>query len=134
MSEPSYRFLTNAHVLKIHDKQLELKGGEQGIVKAEYLDSAVNAPRATFGGCFLHCDVFEMAAAYLRSLALNHAFVDGNKRTAVGIALVFLELNGQYLDEIHQDALTELVLEVACGVADKEVVADFFRTNCRSIR
>lgn len=134
MSEPSYFFLTNAQVLKIHDKQLELKGGEQGIVKAEYLDSAVNAPRATFGGCFLHRDIFEMAAAYLRSLTLNHAFVDGNKRTAVGVALVFLELNGQYLDEIHQDALTELVLEVARGVADKEIVAQFFRTNCRPIR
>ena len=134
MSEPSYHFLTVAHILKIHDKQLELKGGKSGIIQEEYLDSAVNTPPMTFGGRFLNRDIFGIAAAYLRSLALDHAFADGNKRTAVGAALVFLELNGQYLDEIHQDALTELVLEVACGVADKEVVADFFRTNCRPIR
>jgi len=54
-------------------------------------------PETTFDGEYLHPSVFEMAAAYLFHLARNHPFADGNKRTALMCALVFLGLNGQRL-------------------------------------
>lgn len=51
-------------------------------------------PRATAGGEFAHEDLFAMAAAYAFHIAQNQPFVDGNKRTGLLAALVFLDLNG----------------------------------------
>ena len=60
---------------------------------AGILESAIEQPRATFGGQFLHAFPFEMAAAYLFHIVNNHPFVDGNKRTGTVAALVFLDWN-----------------------------------------
>jgi death-on-curing family protein len=57
-------------------------------------ESALAQPEASFAGEWLHGDHYEMAAAYAYHLCQNHPFIDGNKRTALAAALVFLELNG----------------------------------------
>ena len=62
MNEPE--FLTLDDVLLIHDEQLEAYGGIQGIRDQGLLESAVMMPQASFGGEYLHQDLFEMAAAY----------------------------------------------------------------------
>ena len=72
-----------------------------------------------------------MAAAYLFHLARKHPFVDGNKRTALMSALVFLGLNGQRL-ATEPEALYELVDGVASGSVDKADVSVFLRRNCVS--
>jgi death-on-curing protein len=51
-------------------------------------------PSQTFGGQFVHADLFEMAAAYAFHIAENQSFVDGNKRTGLAAALTFLRING----------------------------------------
>jgi death-on-curing protein len=51
-------------------------------------------PRATAGGELVHPDLFSMAAAYAFHLAQNQPFLDGNKRTGLLAAIVFLDLNG----------------------------------------
>lgn len=51
-------------------------------------------PQASFGGEYLHADLFEMAAAYAFHIAENQPFLDGNKRTALVACLVFLDING----------------------------------------
>ena len=57
-------------------------------------------PQASFGGEFLHQNLFEMGAAYAFHIAENQPFLDGNKRTALVSALVFLDINGfEVLDE-----------------------------------
>ena len=58
------------------------------------LESAVAAPFATFGGEYLHADLFTMAAALLRSIAQNQPFLDGNKRVGWVAAVTFLHFNG----------------------------------------
>jgi len=58
------------------------------------LESAVAAPFATFGGEYLHADLFAMAAALLRSIAQNQPFLDGNKRVGWVAAVAFLHFNG----------------------------------------
>lgn len=64
------------------------------------LESAVMMPQTSFGGEYLHQDLFEMAAAYAFHIAENQPFLDGNKRTALVSALVFLDINGfEVLDE-----------------------------------
>jgi death on curing protein len=121
-------FLRVEDVLFIHADQIEQYGGDPGMRDAQLLLSAIAMPQATFEGAFLHRDLFEMAAAYLFHIAQNHPFIDGNKRTGVASAIVFLELNEIQL-ETDEDALYTLVMDVAQGLADKDRIASFFRQN-----
>lgn len=121
-------FLELVEVLTIHADQIERYGGDASIRDAGLLESALAMPRATFGGEFLHGDLYEMGAAYLFHIVQNHPFVDGNKRTGAATALVFLEMNGVTIDA-DEDALAALVLDVAQGRADKPRVTEFFRAN-----
>jgi len=119
-------FLYLDDLAAIHRDQIERYGGEMGIRDVGLLESATAQPRATFGGEFLHRDIFEMAAAYLFHVVKNHPFLDGNKRAGAVAAIVFLALNDVVLegDEAGLEAIT---LAVACGRADKKQVAEFFR-------
>jgi death-on-curing protein len=87
-------FLTVAEVLALHEIQLHAYGGLDGLRDKGLLESAVAMPQATFGGEFLHLDLFAMAAAYAFHIAENQPFIDGNKRAGLHAALVFLDLNG----------------------------------------
>lgn len=87
-------FLDVEDVLVIHEEQLAAYGGAAGVRDAGLLESAVAMPRATVGGELAHEDLFTMAAAYAFHIAQNQPFVDGNKRTGLLAAIVFLDLNG----------------------------------------
>lgn len=67
------------------------------------LDAAVARPQATVFGVDAYPDNFTKAAALLQSLARNHAFVDGNKRTAWAAAWTFLHINGIQLGDFDVD-------------------------------
>lgn len=121
-------FLTLEEVLALHDDQLRRYGGGAGVRDMGLLSSAVAMPRATFGGEMLHESLFEMAAAYLFHIARNHPFLDGNKRTALAAALVFLWVNDRKI-EAGEDELTELVLGVAEGRVSKAEVAVFLKSH-----
>jgi death-on-curing protein len=129
VNEPT--FLTLDEVLAIHADQIRLYGGAAGIRDLPLLSSGVAMPETTFDGEYLHGNEFEMAAAYLFHIARNHPFLDGNKRTALMSALVFLGLNGQRL-VAEPDSLYELVDGVATGEVDKSGVAVFFRDRCEN--
>jgi death-on-curing protein len=85
--------LTASAVKAIQDEVLGAHGGAPGIRDEALLESAVAAPQATMMGKVLMSDPIEIAAAYLFYLCRNHAFIDGNKRTALAACLVFLENN-----------------------------------------
>lgn len=121
-------FLTLEELLEIHRDQITRYGGSFGIRDLGLLQSANAQPGATFGGQFLHADLFEMASAYLFHIVQNHAFVDGNKRVGAVAAIVFLEMNDVEISA-SEDEYEELVLEVARGLADKQVIAAFFREH-----
>jgi death-on-curing family protein len=91
---PEPEFLSIEDVISLHDMQLVRFGGAAGIRDQGLLESAVGMPQASFGGDYLHGDLFAMAAAYGFHIAQNQAFVDGNKRTGLLSAIVFLDLNG----------------------------------------
>ena len=126
MSDPT--FLTLDEVLGIHADQIRTYGGGPGVRELELLCSALAMPETTFDGEYLHPTVFEMAGAYLFHIARNHPFVDGNKRTALMCALVFLGLNDQRLDAATED-LYRLVHDVAAGTVDKAEVTVFLKRN-----
>jgi death-on-curing protein len=88
------RYLTLGEVVALHRALLESSGGATGIRDLGSLESALAQPRATFGGVDLHASLAAKVAALGFSLALNHPFVDGNKRVAHAAMEVFLILNG----------------------------------------
>lgn len=110
----TYRYLSVEDVVRVHDDLLARYGGLPGVLKPHQLESAVAEPRQTWDGVDLYPDVWAKAAVLLRGLACNHAFVDGNKRTAAGCALLFLRANGQVLRPRHKD-LEALVVAAATG-------------------
>ncbi len=117
-------FLTLDEVLGIHADQIRRYGGSSGLRDLALLQSALAMPETTFADEFLHATVFEMAGAYLFHIARNHPFVDGNKRTALMCALVFLGLNDEHLNA-DPDALFALVDGVAAGSVEKAEVSVF---------
>lgn len=123
-------FLSLDDILESHQNQIETYGGGQGIRDIGLLESAIAQPEACFGGQFLHADLFEMAAAYLYHLVMNHPFVDGNKRVGLEAALIFLEVNDQRLNASDEE-LVDLVLKTTMGQVGKPEIAEFFRTHCR---
>lgn len=120
------QFLSLPEVLEIHQDQVARYGGSPGIRDLELLKSALGMPPATYGGEFLHTDIYEMSAAYLFHLLKNHPFVDGNKRVGAVAALVFLTLNGCDLDA-PEDDFADMVLGVAEGRLGKTDAAVFVR-------
>lgn len=128
MNDPA--FLTLDEVLAIHADQIRRYGGRLGLRDQALLQSALGTPETTFEGEYLHTDVFEMAAAYLFHIARNHPFIDGNKRTVLMTALIFLGLNNLEL-AVNPDALFELVSGVAAGEVAKAQVAVFLQQHSR---
>lgn len=121
-------FLSVAEIIEIHRDQIARYGGSAGIRDAGLLSSAMAMPMATFGGQFLHGDLYEMAAAYLYHLVQNHPFIDGNKRVGAAAANVFLYLNDVRFAP-DEDEYTNLVVGVAQGAIQKSAVAEFLRAN-----
>ena len=78
-------------------------GGSHGVRDIGLVESAVGRPQATFDGNDLYETVFDKAAALLQSLLKNHPFVDGNKRTALSSAGIFLKDNGYRLKNTHKE-------------------------------
>lgn len=103
MKSPTIQFITVTRVLAIHSYMVKRFGGSEGVRDLGLVESAVARPQSSFGGEYLYKNIFDMAAALLQSLLKNHPFVDGNKRTALSSASIFLELNGHKLINNHQE-------------------------------
>lgn len=124
MEEPV--FLTEEQVVSLNLRAITKDGGTHGILNRGLLSSAVAMPQASFEGRYLHDSMAAMAGAYLYHICQAHAFHDGNKRTAVLAAVVFLDLNGYDL-EVDDDAFEELVVSVATHKAGKDRVTAFIK-------
>ena len=120
-------FLTLAEVIDIHTDQIKRYGGHEGVRDMNLLSSAVSMPYASFSGSFLHADLYEMAAAYAFHISQNHPFFDGNKRTALASALVFLELNGISISD-HGGKLYEVMMSLASGNLSKAEFANILKS------
>ena len=124
------RFLSADDVNRLHERTVDLQGGSPGIRDSGLLDAAVAMPMQTFGGEYLHPDIPAMAAAYHFHICQAHAYVDGNKRTAVLAALAFLAANG-VATLPPADELEDATLAVASGTMSKEEVTAWFEARVR---
>ena len=91
-------FLTMAEVLAMHEDQLQRYGGSPGLRDPGMLESALYRPQTGY-----YADLIEEAAALWESLAQNHPFIDGNKRTAFAATYTFLAINGAQLTASADD-------------------------------
>lgn len=124
MKEPVW--LSTELVIAIHDEQLRLFGGPEGLRDRGALESALGrAPnRYHYGGAGLA----ELAAAYGFGIARNHAFVDGNKRTAFLAIVTFLGLNGIEFDVPEADAVVA-IRSLAAGEIDEDGLTRWIADN-----
>jgi death on curing protein len=123
------KYLSAEQVLFIHARLIAETGGVHGIRELSRLEAAVGRPRAAFGGKELHPDVFMKAAALLDALVNNHPFLDGNKRTGISAAALFLRANGWKLTAENAE-LEQFTLRVAAGHPELAELAEWFRRHC----
>ena len=112
-------------VMAVHQMLLAEHGGALGIRDETLLESALNRPRQRFD----YADdpsIFDLAASYCYGLANNHPFVDGNKRIALTIASLFLEINGYSLNAPEPDAVVTIE-DLAAGNLTEEDLSNWFR-------
>jgi death-on-curing protein len=91
-------YLTAAEVLAMHADQIDRYGGSHGVRDPGLLDAALYRPQTGY-----YADLIEEAAALWESLAQNHPFIDGNKRTAFAATYTFLAINGARLTANAQE-------------------------------
>jgi death-on-curing protein len=122
----TWRFPTRQVVETLHAEQLRRHGGAQGLRDENALESALHRARnkADYGDP----DIFELAGAYAFGLARNHAFVDGNKRTAIVTAMLFLALNG-YRMTADNGRVYIFTMALAAGEIEEAGAAKFFREH-----
>ena len=113
-------------VLAIHDEQLAEHGGQSGVRDRGLLESAMARPRNQFA----HGErsITRLAASYAFGLSRNHPFLDGNKRTSVVVAELFLELNGSELTATDAECVTTS-LQLAAGELTEEQLADWIAAH-----
>lgn len=126
----SREFLSRRAVEAFHAEQLRRHGGAAGLRDGNALESALARPenKAAYGEPSVH----ELAAAYVYGIARNHAFVDGNKRTAIVAAATFLLLNGHELTA-NDGTLYEFTMGIAAGEIDEAGAAAFFRDHTKAL-
>jgi death-on-curing protein len=129
----SPRFLSLAEVLEFHEDLIRSFGGKPGIRDLALLESAVAMPQSGSGKEHFHDFPFAMAAAYAYHIAQNHPFIDGNKRTALAAALVFLEING-YPILGGEDELEAATRKVASGKMDKDGFAGMLKKTYKRFK
>jgi death-on-curing protein len=130
VTTPAWRWIKESSVLAIHEEQIAEHGGLAGIRDMPLLLSALGRPQnlAAYGSP----DIADLAAAYAVGIARNHAFLDGNKRTAWVVAETFLLKNGYDLVASDRDGVTTM-LAVADGTMSEPELAVWFRTYIRPL-
>ena len=121
-------YLTAKQVLFIHYRLVGETGGEHGVRELGLLKSAIARPQATFDRQELYPDIFEKAAAPMESLINNHPFVDGNKRTGIACAVLFLQQNGVSFSAKNAD-LEKFTLRVASSKVGRSDITEWLKKH-----
>lgn len=122
-------FPSLGETLYLHQRLLERHGGRPGVRDLGMLESALHRPRSGY-----YSTLSEQAAALMQSLAMNHAFVDGNKRVAFACTAVFLRMNGYRLPVGADEAERFLIDEVIEGAARVQRIAEWLEKHMVGVR
>jgi len=117
-------YLSLDEVLYIHAELIRAFGGADGVRDLGLLESALLRPQTGY-----YSDLIEEAAALWESLAMNHAFVDGNKRVAYAAMELFLGLNGVDVTASDPDTEAFIYHHLEAGTFRKDVLDAWLRAN-----
>ena len=120
------QYLTPEQVLFLHSRLIAETGGGHGVHELGLLLSALGRPQGTFDGKDLYPELFLKTAALMDSLVRNHPFVDGNKRTAITAAALFLRMNGYRL-VVENNEMVRFTLACAQSQLSLDEIAHWFR-------
>jgi death on curing protein len=124
-------YLTLEQVLVIHEDQIERYGGSSGVRDLSLLESAIFRPQTTFSGEDLYKTHFDKAAALMHSLIMNHAFIDGNKRTGTTAMLVYFKINSIII-YIDNNELVKTVLLIEKEKWGIEGIAEWLKNKSKN--
>lgn len=133
MTDTDFSSLGLEQVIFIHEQIIDFAGGVQGVRDFTLLHSGVERYKATFAGEDLYPTLFRKAAALLHSLVMNHAFLDGNKRTAYAIMVRFLNSNDIQMKTTQQEII-ELCLAVDNEGMGVKQISEWLKKNTTSSR
>lgn len=120
--------ITLEQILAIHEMVLEVGGGVEGIIDVGMILSSLEKPYIKINGKYVYKNIWEKAAALLFSLIKNHAFTDGNKRTAYTATVLFLE-NSNYEFKLDRSEVVDLIPKIAKDRVNKQKVASILKKN-----
>ena len=126
-------YLTPEQVLFIHYRIIEETGGSHGIRDVSLLQSAVARPEAAFDGKDLYTDLITKAASLMHSIIKNHPFVDGNKRTAITSASIFLLRNGLRITASNKE-LEGFTRDIASKDVELNEITGWFKKHTKKIQ
>lgn len=124
MAEPVW--IVRDVVLAVHDEQLSEHGGQSGVRDLGLLESALARPRNQYA--YGETSITRLAASYAFGLSRNHPFLDGNKRTSLVVAELFLALNGLELAASDAECVTTF-LALAAGELTEEELAGWIGSH-----
>ena len=127
------KFIPKDIILFFHEQLVKIYGGSSGIRDENLLDSALEQPKATYQGEYLHDSLLKMAAAYGYHLCNNHPFIDGNKRIAFVAMDTFLQKNNLEITASEKETY-KMMIQVASGKLSKEELTLWLENNTNSIK
>jgi death on curing protein len=122
------QYLSPEQVLFLHSRMISVTGGAHGVRDLGMLLSALGRPQATFEDRELYPDLFTKTAALMDSLVRNHPFVDGNKRTSITAAGIFLEINSYHLT-VENNEMVSFSLACAQSQLSLDEIANWFKQH-----
>jgi death-on-curing protein len=118
-------WIREVDALAFHAQQISLFGGADGVRDSGLLDSALARPKNLFAYAEKALTMADLAAAYAFGISSNHPFVDGNKRTAMQVAFVFLEFNGFPVTASQEEACITFLGLAAGEITEAELALWF---------
>ncbi len=125
-------YLSAEQLLFLHARLVDETGGSHGVRDLKMLLSALGRPGASYETRDLYTNIYTKAAALMDSLIRNHPFLDGNKRTGIAAAAMFLRMNGYQLEATNTE-LEEFTLGVAQSKHCIEDKAGWFQMHTQSM-
>jgi death on curing protein len=119
-------YITSIEVMVMHRTLVDRYGGSPGLRDAGALESALFRPQSGY-----YADVVAQAAALFESLAMNHPFVDGNKRVAFACVDVFLRINGYRLKARSADVLRWMIGHLEKGTFRMDAIEPWLRKHAK---
>jgi len=125
------RFLSEEEILLAHFRLIERYGGSHGVRDLERIKSVVQGVGQEVFGVEQYPSVFEKAAVYARNIIADHPFADGNKRTGITVAIMFLQYNSQIF-KAKPGELEDFALKIAVEKLDIKEISTWLQNHSKA--